>query len=236
MKRVIKHILYVGLLVILVMLSAESVYASKSYGQPSLTKPTHKPEILGNQGGIVSYGPWKLTVSPGTFTYDIYFRKGCWDKTFPMSIGRYWQVSDICEFWPKSQFNNAAAEIKKVWTVTYTYSENELIVLPGISLPESSLKIVFSDDLGSSWIMLKSSVVDTENNTVAAVTDRPGGFMVMSGFVSPLTYYNYTSDVKGVYTYRNGVVAPDVVTLEQKIRGGVEWFLMRVGYSLGFIQ
>ncbi|MBP9798096.1 hypothetical protein KBC70_03015 [Candidatus Woesebacteria bacterium] len=189
--------------------------ASKSYDTPeSMSSHTREPQVRQNQGATVYLTKWLMTVPPETFSYDVYFEHGCRLKTFPLRIGRYWQVSNICEFWPKSHYNLAAAEINRSWMITYQYAESELGVLGGLAFPESSLKIVFSDDNGESWEMLRSSVVDEENNTVAAITDKPGGYMVMAGFVKPDVFYSYSDideDVLGATTTRAFEGTPDSV-------------------------
>lgn len=189
------------------------VFASKSYDTPeSMSSHTRIPDVMKDNGATVHFSQWILTVPPGTFSYDVYFEHGCRQKTFPLRIGRYWQISDICEFWPNSHYNLAAAEINRAWMLTYEYDESELGVLGKIGFPETSLKIVFSDDNGENWTMLKSSVVDTENNTVAAIVDKPGGYMVMAGFVKPDVYYSYSNldeDVLGASTTRSLYGAPN---------------------------
>lgn len=178
-------------------------YADKSYGLPTLSEMPRRPDVYHDQGNFVDYDPWRMIVAPNTFDYDVYFQTGCWKKTFPMLIGRYWQLSDICEFWPKPHFkaNTAAAVSSKSWILSFKYTDEDIRVLGGLSFPEDSLKIVFSDDHGESWTMLRGAAIDTDNNTIAVITDKQGGFMLMGGFVSPETYYNY-ADVKGAYTVR----------------------------------
>lgn len=176
----------------LFLMLAGSVSAQKTYGQPGLSDKPRFAHILQNEGGFFRYEDWLLTIAPRTFDYDIYYQHGCWKKSFPIRIGRYWQVSDICEFWPRSHFNGATAERNKPWIISFRYDDNDLLVFPGLYFPESALKIVYSPDGGNTWTMLRSSIVDTENNTVAALTSEPGGFMVMSGFVAADTYYDYT--------------------------------------------
>lgn len=180
-----------------------SSFASKSYGKPTLTNMPATPDIRQNEGGEFTLSPWHVTVAPDTFSYDIFFQTGCWDMSFPMRLVRYWQISDICEFRPKPFVlgNNAPAVSNRPWILTYNYTDDELALVGDISFPESSLKIVYSSDHGKSWNMLKGSVVDTESNTVSVVTDKPGGYMVMAGFVSPGTFYNY-EEVKGISTVR----------------------------------
>lgn len=178
------------------------VSAAKDYGYPTLSSRPTIPDVRAYEGALVQFPPWRHLVSPDTFSYDVYFENGCWKKSFPIRIGRYWQLSDICEYRPKSFFNKAAAEVNKSWIISYHYQDAELRVLGGIFFPEESLKIVFSDDHGESWTMLRTSVVDPVNNTVAALTDKPGGYMVMAGFVSPGTFYNYNSNVQGVSSDR----------------------------------
>lgn len=183
--------------------SPKDTFASKSYGKPTLTNMPASPDIRQNEGGEFVLSPWHLTVAPDTFSYDIFFQTGCWDKSFPMRLVRYWQISDICEFRPKPFVagNNAPAVPTRPWIITYVYTEDELGLVGDIGFPEASLKIVYSNDHGKSWTMLKSSTVNVESNTVSAITDKPGGFMVMAGFTSPGTYYNY-EEVKGASTVR----------------------------------
>jgi len=194
------------LIAALLLFTPLPVFASKSYDTPeSMSSHTREPQVRQNQGATVYFTKWMLTVPPQTFSYDIYFEHGCRLKTFPLRIGRYWQISHICEFWPKSHYNLADAEVNRAWMITYHYDESELGVIGGLAFPESSIKIVFSDDNGQSWEMLRSSVVDEENNTVAAITDKPGGYMIMAGFVKPDVFYSYSDideDVLGASTTR----------------------------------
>lgn len=195
-------------------IASEPVHASLSYGLPKLTSMPRKPDVLKGAGGTFRLSPWRIIVAPGTFSYDVYFENGCWDKSFPMRIGRYWQLSDICEFRPRPHFkpNKAPAVPEKSWVISYHYTDAEIALFGGLSFPEESLKIVFSEDHGESWKMLRSSVVDTQNNTVAAITDKEGGYMVMAGFVDPSTFYNY-KEVKGIYTERGHMDQSWILTL-----------------------
>lgn len=214
----------VGIGALFIFLSfVQPAHADKSYGYPSLSSMPARPDIMQYEGGTFVQNAWELTVAPRTFSYDIWYQHGCWKKTFPMRIGRYWQISDICEFWPRPHFkpNSAPAVSERSWIITYHYKDDDIKVLGGISFPEESLKIVFSDDHGESWTMLKSSIVDAENNTVAAITDGQGGYTVMAGFVSPNTYYNY-KEVKGVSTIRG-----------QEAHGGFSAFLEYAALLIG---
>ena len=190
-------------ILVVVLATPSSVFADKSYGYPTLGRMPRDPDIIKNQGGTAHFDRWRMTVAPETFNYDVYFRNGCWHKSLPMRIGRYWQISHICEFWPRpfSTANSAPAVAKKSWVITYKYDDVDLLILGNLSFPEDSLKLVHSDDHGQSWTMLRSSVVDPVNNTVSAITDKGGGYMVMGGFVPPTTFYNYKA-VKGVSTVR----------------------------------
>lgn len=214
MKNLLRAV--IGCLVIFAFLTPSPAYADKSYGLPTLLEMPRRPDIVQNQGGVVDYEPWKMIVAPNTFTYDVYFQTGCWKKTFPMHIGRYWQLSDICEFWPKphSRANTAAAVSQKTWILSFHYDDEDIRLIGGLSFPEKSLKIVYSDDHGESWTMLKGAAIDETNNTIAVITDKQGGFMLMGGFVEPETYYNY-ADVKGAYTVRG-----DEVKMEEEYDGG----------------
>ena len=181
--------------------SVTFVDASLSYGLPGLSRMPRAADIREDAGGKFESDQWRMVVAPNTFGYDIWFQNGCWKKSFPKRIGRYWQLSDICEFWPRPHFkaNSAPAVSTKPWVISYKYTDDEIALFGGLSFPEESLKIVFSDDHGESWTMLRSSVVDVDNNTVSAVTEGQGGYMVMAGFVSPDTFYNYR-EVKSAYT------------------------------------
>lgn len=172
-----------------------------------------------------------MIIAPNTFTYDTYFQTGCWKKTFPMHIGRYWQLSDICEFRarPYSRVNKAPAVPSRSWVISYHYDDSQLNIIGGIAFPENSLKIVFSSDHGKSWTMLKSSVVNADTNTVAAITDKEGGFMVMGGFVNPKTYYNY-KDVKGLSVVRGHEDETDEPQSSDPIRSFFEYIAFVLSY------
>ena len=210
----------------------QTAFADKSYNQPSLCTTPRHPHLRAREGIIHRYAPWVLTIAPKTFDYDIYFREGCRKKTFPIRIGRYWQISDVCEFWPKSHYNGAAAEINKYWKIAFEYTDEDLYILPGLTFPEESIKIVFSDDGGNNWTMLRTSTVDPLENTVAAITNKPGGYMAMAGFVNPKTYYNYSNpDVLGATTSKV-IREAEKLTFKEKVQTKVESFLLRISYFI----
>ncbi len=174
-------------------------YASKSYGKPTLSSFPSSPSIRADDGGVFVLNPWHVIFEPQSYPYDIWIQTGCWDKSFPMRLVRYWQISDICEFRPKAYQvgNDAPAVPLKKWILTYSYTDEDLQVFGDVlAFPESSLKIVHSNDYGKTWTMLRSSTVDTFANTVSVVTDKPGGYMVMAGFAPAGAFYNY-GEVKG---------------------------------------
>ena len=194
--------LFVSLLLVMTLLSPSPTFANKSYGKPTLTQMPLVPNILSADGGVFVSSPWHMIFQPQSFPYDVYVQTGCWKKSFPMRIVRYWQISDICEFHPKPfQVGNSAPAVpEKQWVLTYSYNEDDLQVFGDvIAFPETSLKIVYSGNYGKNWTMMRNSVVDAVANTVSVVTDKPGGYMIMAGFAPQGAYYNY-GEVKGAST------------------------------------
>ncbi|OGK31222.1 hypothetical protein A3D08_01510 [Candidatus Roizmanbacteria bacterium RIFCSPHIGHO2_02_FULL_43_11] len=187
------------LILLVILVTPFPVYAAKTYEAPTLSSTPREPDVRKDQGATLHFSSWTHIVPPETFSYDVYFQNGCSTKTLPRNIGRYWQITDICDFHLRSHFNKARAVPNRAWIIGFRYTDENLEFLPGLRFPENSLKIVYSSDYGQSWTMLKSSTVDSVNNTVAAITDKPGGYMVMAGFVNPATYYSY-KEVKGIST------------------------------------
>lgn len=187
------------MIVSFIALVPSNAHASKSYGKPTLSSFPSSPSIRADDGGVFVLSPWHILFEPHSYSYDIWVQTGCWDKSFPLRLVRYWQISDICEFRPKPYQvgNDAPAVPQKKWILTYSYTDEDLQVFGDVlTFPEASLKIVFSQDYGKTWTMMRESTVDTLANTVSVVTDKPGGYMVMAGFAPAGAYYNY-GEVKG---------------------------------------
>ncbi len=178
-----------------------SIFADNSYTTPSnFTAVPFEPEVLAQQSAIVVKDRFTLIVETETSPWDAYISYGYRTKSHPIRLCRYWQITDISEFKLRSHFNNAVIEPQKNTLISFKYETDMLKILPFLYFPETSLKIVESDDGGESWTMLKNSVVDSENNTVSAITKLNRGYMVVSGFVNPKINCNYNDSVKGATT------------------------------------
>lgn len=228
-----KKITFLVLLMVITALSlivAPSVRATiddKTYTEPRHTQKAGLPELYHDEGKTVRKGRISIVVTPNTVPFDVYVAYGVVPKTSLIHLGRYWQVSPIYDIWFKSQHNDAKVlEPEKSSIISIPYQYSDLEVIPGISFNENTLKIVYSNDQGNSWTMLRGSTVDTENKTVSAITDIGGGFMLMSGFVEPTQYVNYQK-VRGAY-----VTNPDMQKriIEDEIADTP--FYVRIRYTL----
>ncbi len=173
--------------------SKEKVLSAKTYTSPiSYTLRPSQPDINVNEGKTIKKDRFTTIILPGTVAYQAYLSLGIVPKTNPIQIGKYWQVSNIYDVCLKSYHNSAKIlDPLRNSVVSISFVSNDLRTSSGDNLPEASLKIVKTTDNGISWTMLKTSVVDSENKTVAALSDVCGGFMLVSGFVDPRTLYNY---------------------------------------------
>jgi len=180
---------------------SKGILGAKTYTAPTtFTGKPSSPDIIHDQGAIVKRDNFSITTAPGTVPFDSYVSVGCSSSSNPISIANYWQVTPICEVFFRSQHNDAKyLSPLKSSIVSRKYTVESLRYFGVFFLPETSLKLVKSTDGGQTWTMLRNSVVDIENDTVSAITEANGAFMLMTGFVEPTTYYSY-SDVKGVST------------------------------------
>ena len=91
-------------------------------------------------------------------------------------------VGDIHQIWLTDFYNKAnilSSVQNKPSIVALHYNEFQLLKSGGGSVPESALKISYSPD-GITWTTLPTSVVDTVNNTVAALHKIGGYYMITS--------------------------------------------------------
>jgi len=177
------------------------VQADYTYTSPATsTQAPAKPEILAGEAATVYKYPFTLIFEDDASPWDAYVSYGHVERDQPVRLCRYWQVSDVYELKLRSHFNNALIQQQNNTLMSFAYSDDLLKVFPFVYFPEDSLKLVETDDNGLSWSMLKSSTVDTENNTISAITDLNKGYIVVAGFVNPKILCNYDNGVKGITT------------------------------------
>lgn len=150
----------------------------KTYHPPS---PSQPELAVPGQSRVIKQGSSLVITEAQTFSYPVYFQHQTIHRNSapPIRIGSWfnstWQVSDIYQIWPRSEFNQAKVlNSEQPYIVALEYS--------GIDhrpfLPRH-LKIAHSNDDGQSWQVLQSSVVDYHNQTVAAITKSGGRFMIV---------------------------------------------------------
>jgi hypothetical protein len=108
------------------------------------------------------------------------------DSIMRLSVNKqnYWEVGNIHELWYRDFYNKAkilpSLQLKPS-IVALSYSDNSLIIAgnPKKKFTEKSLKLAHSDD-GVHWKILKTSVVDPVNNTVAALDRVAGYYMIVA--------------------------------------------------------
>ncbi len=182
-------------------LNLPEVNADYQYDEPTnFTQAPAKPEILAGEAATIYKYPFTLIFKDDASPWDAYVSFGHVKKNQPVRLCRYWQVSDIYELKLRSHFNEALIQQQNDTLMSFAYSEELLKVFPFIYFPEDSLKLVETDDNGLTWTMLKNSIVDTENNTVSAITSLNKGYIVVAGFVNPKIICNYDNSVKGATT------------------------------------
>ncbi len=201
--RVVVSIFLVGIFFVFILTPVSADY---SYSSPSnFTQTPRNPEVMAGGGGTLRKDLFTLIVAEGTTPWDAYISYGYVKKTNLVRLCRYWQISDIYEFKLRSHFNNAVISPQKDTLISFSYNTDHLKVFPLVYFPEQTLKIAETDDNGLSWTMLKNSVVDTENNTVSAITKLNRGYIIVAGFVNPKIMCNYDDSVKGVSTIKSSM-------------------------------
>jgi hypothetical protein len=175
--------------------------ATYIFSAPSnFTKVPPNPELRALEGAVIQKDLFTITFHENSSPWDAYVSYGFVGKSHPVRLCRYWQVSDIYSFKLRSHFNDAVIEPREDVLLSFKYQPDMLKVFPFVYFPENSLKIVETDDLGATWTMLKSSVVDEENNTVSALTGFNKSYIVVAGFVNPKILCHYDGDVLGAST------------------------------------
>ena len=131
------------------------VFASKPYPAPhSMTQKAPFPDIYSFQGANVRKGMANLIISPETSKWDAYISYGTAQPENQIRLCKYWKITNIPihEFELRSHFNNALIEPRVPVLISFSYDENDLRILPFLSFPEESLKVVETNDRGESWL------------------------------------------------------------------------------------
>lgn len=143
----------------------------------------------------------KTIIDSRTFNFDAFLSSQNMDpKTFAagkvglmkVKIGGvvYWQVSNLQDIWykayPPAGSDKSPAKIvqslqKKLSILSLSYLEGNLIPpgRPKARLNAKSFKLAYSAN-GITWRLLPTSVVDTKNRTVSALTKIGGYYMIVS--------------------------------------------------------
>ena len=173
----------------------QAVLGAKTYSAPTIIsgKPT-EPDVVANQGNTIHRSDFTVITFNGTVPFDAYLSVGCTPLTNPISIANYWQITPVCEVYFRSQHNNGKyLSPLKTSIVSRTYTVDDLRQQSGEYFRQDTIKMVKSTDGGQSWTMLRNAVVNLQNNTVSAITEANGAFMLMTGDVDADTYYNYSN-------------------------------------------
>lgn len=138
------------------------------------------PQVYAGEGAVLKKDKVVVIVQKGTLPWDSYLSIDYFRKQNPVRFSGWWQITDAFSLWFRSQFNNAKViKPSKQSIVTIKYTKGDVG-----KLPEKSLKMAFSQDEGKTWTILPSSVIDTVNKTVAAVSTVTGRYMLVGGFQS----------------------------------------------------
>lgn len=149
--------------------------------------------IVQQSGGNISTGNVLAIVDAGTTDFHITLEPDIRKKDNPIYFSGWWQISGSYTLWFKDYYNgaNVLPELQnKPSIISLRYEDTDLLFSGG-GFPEESLRLAFSPD-GISWKILPTSVVDTINNTVAALHKPQGYYMIVGTFTQsyrvPSTY------------------------------------------------
>lgn len=136
------------------------------------------PEVYANKGATLNKDNLTVIVEENTLSQDSVLSYSITPKKNPLHFGNYWQVSGVYDLSFKSFTNGDGITPAKSSILALRYKKDELDILP-----ENSLKLAVTLDGGKTWKILSNSVLDKNNNTVAAVTKVGGSYMLVAGFV-----------------------------------------------------
>ena len=136
------------------------------------------PQVYAGEGAVLKKDKVVVIVQKGALSWDSYLSIDYFRKQNPVRFGAWWQITDAFSLWFRSQFNNAKIiKPSKQSIVTIKYTKGDVG-----KIPEKSLKIAYSKDEGKTWTILPTSVIDTINKTVSAISNVTGRYMVVGGF------------------------------------------------------
>lgn len=160
--------------------SSGSSLSSSSTGSVS---SAYVPDVRANGGATINKDPVVAIVDPGTVKWDTTLAVVKTPKAGAVRLNGLWQVSDVFDVRFRSSYNSAVIIPDKASILVIRYNPEWL----GKNLPEKSLKLVYSTD-GKKWKLLKTSIWNKNNRTVAAMTKVGGYYMLVAG------YGSYTSE------------------------------------------
>lgn len=149
--------------------------------------PPSAADVVAGAGGVVKEDGVSVIVSEGTFSKDMYARVDRITRGTPVYVNGLWQISDMWNVRLRYLVDDneiPVVDTKKSVLFGFTYTENYLVTDQGQYLPETSLKLARSDSSSGPWEVVEESVVDVWNNSVSALMNRGGYFIVVGGYES----------------------------------------------------
>jgi len=184
-----RHTMLIFMLGILITCSFYNPFLAKSDGVvPSVlgrSYPLQQPDIHVNEGGTIRLEGVTAIIEGGTFAKDVYLRVDRTARGNPIEIDGLWQVSDIWNVRFRFHSNDdevSTVETQRNYILSFPYVADFLITDQGVRFDEQSLKLIRGETATGPWIVLENSVVDMDNNTVSALINRGGFFMISGGF------------------------------------------------------
>lgn len=153
---------------------------AKLEAQPiNFTSP--KPDFTPAQGGVVVKDNVISVVESNVFRYDSYMSVISTTQTavFRLPNTSYFQASAIHQIWHKAAANHAKileSEVNSPFIVALKYDPFTL----DKNLNPKHLRLAYRSDSQSPWKVLRNSVLDQTNQTVAVVTKQGGDYMLVS--------------------------------------------------------
>lgn len=140
-----------------------------------------KPDFTPAQGGVIVKDNVISVVESNVFRYDSYMSVISTTQTavFRLPNTRYFQASAIHQIWHKAAANHAKileSEVNSPFIVALKYDPFTL----DKNLNPKHLRLAHRPDSQSPWKVLRNSVLDQTNQTVAVVTKQGGDYMLVS--------------------------------------------------------
>lgn len=136
------------------------------------------PQVYAGQAAVLKKSEVTTIIEKGALPWDSYLSIDYFTKKHPIYFNGLWQVSDAYNLWFRSLFNNAKIiKPNKPSIIAIKYTKEQVG-----KLPEKTLKIAYSSNEGKTWRTLPTSIVDTTNRTVAALSNVTGRYMIVAGW------------------------------------------------------